>query len=87
MIKDADKGSAVVVWVREDYIKEAKNQPGYTNIYEEVPNSIKPLTVLWTSYLTLQKTFIREGCLYWYFRLFLNEGCQVWQLFQKFIKD
>ena len=33
MIKDADKGSAVVVWVREDYIKEAKNQPGYTNIY------------------------------------------------------
>ena len=80
MIKDADKGSAVVVWVREDYIKEAKNQPGYTNIYEEVPNSIKPLTVLWTSYL-------REGCFYWYFRLSLNEGCQVWQVFQKFIKD
>ena len=43
MIKGADKGSAVVVWDREDYIKEAENQLGDTNIYEEVPNDAKPL--------------------------------------------
>ena len=43
VIKGADKGSTVVVWDREDYIKEAENQPGDTNIYEEVPNDTKPL--------------------------------------------
>ena len=43
VIKGADKGSAVVVWDREDYIKEAENQLGDTNIYEEVPNDAKPL--------------------------------------------
>ena len=43
VIKGADKGSAVVVWDREDYIKEAENQLGDTNIYEEVPNDAEPL--------------------------------------------
>ena len=43
MRKAADKGSAVVVWDREDYIKEAENQLGDTNLYEEVPNDAKPL--------------------------------------------
>ena len=43
MIKGADKGSAVVVWDREDYVKEAENQLGDTNIYEEVPNDAEPL--------------------------------------------
>ena len=38
-----DKGSAVVVWDRDDYIKAAENQLGDTNIYEEVPNDAKPL--------------------------------------------
>ena len=42
VIKGADNGSAVVVWDRED-IKEAENQLGETNIYEEVPNDTKPL--------------------------------------------
>ena len=37
-----DKGSAVVVWDRDDYIKEAENQFGDTNIYEEVLNYAKP---------------------------------------------
>ena len=43
MIKGADKGSAVVEWDREDYIKEAENQLGDTNIYEDVPNNAQPL--------------------------------------------
>ena len=48
--------SAVVVWDREDYIKEAENQLGDTNIYDEVPNDAKPLMniILW-------KIFAKEG--------------------------
>ena len=33
----------MIVWDREDYIKEAENQLGDTNIYEEVPNDAQPL--------------------------------------------
>ena len=43
VIKGADKCSAVVVWNREDCIKEAENQLGDRNIYEEVTNEAKPL--------------------------------------------
>ena len=46
VVKGADKGSAVVVvivWDRENYIKEAENQLGETNMYEEVPNDAKLL--------------------------------------------
>ena len=38
MIKGADKGSAVVVWDRDDYLKEASKQLEDKDIYEEVPN-------------------------------------------------
>ena len=34
VIKSADKGSAVVVWDREDYIKEAEKQLGNSDVYE-----------------------------------------------------
>ena len=43
MIKSADKGSAVVVWDREDYIKEAEKQIGDEQVYEEVSNDAAPL--------------------------------------------
>ena len=43
VINGANKGSAVVVWDREEYIKEAENQLGDNKIYEEVPNDAKPL--------------------------------------------
>ena len=43
MTKAADKRSAVAVWDREDNIKEAENQIGDTNTYEEVPNDAKAL--------------------------------------------
>ena len=42
-IKGADKGSAVVVWDREDYIKEAEKQLGDSDVYEEVPDDPEPL--------------------------------------------
>ena len=43
VIKSADKGSAVVVWDREDYIKEAEKQLGDEQVYEEVSNDAAPL--------------------------------------------
>ena len=43
VIKSADKGSAVVVWDRDDYIKEAEDQLGDKDIYEEVCNDPGPL--------------------------------------------
>ena len=43
VIKSADKGSAVVVWDRDDYIKEAEEQLGDKDIYEEVCNDPGPL--------------------------------------------
>ena len=36
VIKEADKGSGVVVWDREAYIKEAQNQLGDTAVYAEL---------------------------------------------------
>ena len=43
IIKSADKGSAVVVWDRKDYIKEAEKQLGDRDIYEETCNDPGPL--------------------------------------------
>ena len=43
MIKSADKGSAVVLWDREDHIKEAEKQLGDEEVYEEVSNDAAPL--------------------------------------------
>ena len=36
VIKKADKGSAVVVWDRDDYVKEAQKQLGDGNAYRKV---------------------------------------------------
>ena len=43
VIKSTDKGSAVVVWDREDYIKELEKQLGDEKVYEEVSNDAAPL--------------------------------------------
>ena len=43
VIKSADKGFAVVVWDRGDYIKEAEKQLGDEKVYEEVSNNAAPL--------------------------------------------
>ena len=44
-IKSADKGSAVVLWDRQDYIKEAVIQLGDEQVYEEVSNDAVPLLI------------------------------------------
>ena len=36
VIKKADKGSCVVVWCRDDYIKEAENQLKHNTVYKDV---------------------------------------------------
>ena len=43
VIKGVDNGATVVVWERQDYIKEAEKQLGDSDAYEEVPDDPKPL--------------------------------------------
>ena len=43
IIKDADKGSVVFIWDREDYLKEAKKQLDYKNIYKELTGDVEGL--------------------------------------------
>ena len=33
--KAADKGSAIVVWSKDDYLLEASSQLSYTNFYQK----------------------------------------------------
>ena len=53
VIKGADKGSGVVVWDREDYLKEAHKQLSDEEVYEEVTND--PFTLEGTIFITLNK--------------------------------
>ena len=43
VIEGTDKGSAVVLWDREDYIKEAEKQLGDSDVYDKVPDDLEPL--------------------------------------------
>ena len=38
VVKEADKGSGVVVWDREDYITEAESQLGDSEVYSRLDN-------------------------------------------------
>ena len=52
--KGADKGSAVIVWVRQGYIKEAQKQLGNSDLYEKVPDDVEPL--ISTIHRTIEKS-------------------------------
>ena len=56
IIKDAEKGSEVVIWDREDYLKEASKQIEDKNVYEEVQND--PSTLINTIMHSLKKSRI-----------------------------
>ena len=58
IIKGADKGSAVVVWDKEDYIKKTEKQLQDSNVYEEVPDDPEPL--ISTIHKTIEKIRKRE---------------------------
>ena len=53
VIKSADKGSAVAVWDREDYIKEAEKQLGDSDVYKEVSDDSERL--ISTIHKTIEK--------------------------------
>ena len=58
LIKPADKGSAVVVWDRQDYLKKAERQRSDSSIYKEVKVNKKILQIQLikvTKYLLTQK--------------------------------
>ena len=57
IIKGADKGSVVVVWDREDYLKEAYKQLEDREVYEEVPND--PSVLVNTIIKALEKIRLR----------------------------
>ena len=59
VIKEADKGSAVVVWDREDYIKEANSQLEDKEVYEEII-SFDSKFLSDTIFATLNKMKIKE---------------------------
>ena len=40
IIKEADKGSGIVVWDRDDYLKEAEKQLSDTNTYEKASRDV-----------------------------------------------
>ena len=58
VIKGANKGSAVAVWDREDYIKEAEKQLGDSVVYEEVPDD--PELLISTIHRTIEKLGKKE---------------------------
>ena len=57
IIKGVDKGSVVVVWDREDYLKEAYKQLYNREVYEEVPND--PNILINTIMKALEKIRLR----------------------------
>ena len=56
IIKGADKGSAVVIWDRDDYLREAESQLSDTEVYEELHGDIvSPLVKIVMQYLSRVK--------------------------------
>ena len=46
IIQEADKGSAVVVCGREDYLREAESQLGDCNVYGKVSDPLPALNMV-----------------------------------------
>ena len=63
VIKKADKGSAVVVWERNDYIKEAEKQLGDKSVYQKVNFKEKLLCELVDKSNSSFKELKRMGCI------------------------
>ena len=63
VIQKADKDSAVVVWDRNDYVKEAQKQLGDGNVYRKANYIEKLLPELVDKSNSFFKEFKREGCI------------------------
>ena len=62
VVKKADRGSAVVVWERNDYIKEAKKQLGDKSMYQQVNFKEKVLCEIVGKSNSSFKELKRMGC-------------------------
>ena len=58
IIKEADKGSVVVIWDKEDYLKEAEEQLSCKEMYEKVTDDPSP--TIDTMHRTLEKIRKRD---------------------------
>ena len=63
VIKKADKGSAAVVWDRDDYVKEAQKQIGDGNIYRKVNYKEKLMSELVDKGNNFFKKHKRKRCI------------------------
>ena len=61
VINEVDKGSCVVVWVREDYIAEAEKQISDKNVYKEAKFKISVLQDLTETSNDILKSLRRKG--------------------------
>ena len=68
--KGADKGSVVIVWDREDYLKEAYRQLDDKEVYEQVPDD--PSVLANTLIKALEKIRLRGGFVKGHYRLFFS---------------
>ena len=75
IIKGADKGAAVIVWDREDYIKEASNQLEDKVVYMEVPND--SIALVNTISKSLEKNKETWGFATGHSQLFLSRRPQI----------
>ena len=64
VIKKADKGSAVVVWDRDYYVKKAQKQPGDGNVHRKVNYKEKLLSGLVDKSNSFFKGLKRKGYMY-----------------------
>ena len=64
VIKKAGKGSAVMVWDRDYYVKEAQKQLGGGNVYRKVNYKGKLLSGLVDKSNSFFKGLKRKGCMY-----------------------
>ena len=62
VVKKADRGSAAVVWERNDYIKEAKKQLGDKSMYQQVNFKEKVLCEIVDKSNSSFKELKRMGC-------------------------
>ena len=75
IIKGADKGSAVIVWDRDDYIKEATKQLQDKEVYMEVPNDSSALVS--TIFKSLEKNKETWGFVTGHTQLFFSKRPQI----------
>ena len=82
VIKQADKGSAVVVWDRDDYLRKAESQPGDSKM--TLSARLLRLSSIISKELGSKVMFVKK---LWNSFLMKTRGSVVFTFYQKFIND